>query len=240
MVKKYGALALAAAVLVGMVTVAGGGDTKGEVARGKGKGKYESKAKAGMAARTIDFASDLDLDFPSLRSLGVRIDSARLGVDPVALVLAAKELGVAEKVSGKTTKLKSTVLVKEGVEAALRRAQVKELKAVALLVEGDEDSKKKLEERITLAEKQAADRKKGEGARGVTGSVIVYNRTDKPIHIFINDQNVGHVHAFGSRSFYVGDSPDDTTKLYGRANHGTWGPLYKSGTVGTERWTLNP
>src|SRR5262245_57169090 len=66
-----------------------------------------SKAIRRTAASSINFRKELNLPFPSLGTLGSRIDAARRAPDPVALAHAASELAVAEKVSGKQAGLTS-------------------------------------------------------------------------------------------------------------------------------------
>src|SRR4051794_4391874 len=65
------------------------------------------------AASAVNFNRAFGLPFESLNSLGQRIDHARRASDPVALASAARELGVAEAVSGKKASLRSADVMKE-------------------------------------------------------------------------------------------------------------------------------
>src|SRR5262249_14902491 len=88
-------------LLAALSSRAVGGDDKGETKVPKKATKIETKSKAAETALTVDFAKELGLSFPTLTTLGARIEQARQQADPVALGLAARELKVAEKVSGK-------------------------------------------------------------------------------------------------------------------------------------------
>src|SRR5208282_4381596 len=90
-----------------------------------------SKAVRRVSASSINYRKELNLPFPSLSTLGSRIDAARRAPDPVVLANAASELGVAEKVSGKHAALTSNALIKEAAEVARLRRKVAELQAVA-------------------------------------------------------------------------------------------------------------
>src|SRR5262245_33924106 len=73
----------------------------------------DSKPDKYAPAAAINFKKDLGIPYPTLGTLGTRIDSARRTPDPMALAHAASELAVAEKVSGKKTSLPSKELLKE-------------------------------------------------------------------------------------------------------------------------------
>lgn len=140
----------------------------------------ESKAQKHQPATAVAFASAFDLPFESLLTLGERIEQARRAADPVGLGLAAKELALAEQVSGKKASLTSAALMKEAAALAKARQSAAELKAVCLLHDGEsnEDTKKELE---------TAAAKAGERPRGVVGMLEV--RNDDPGHdvwIYIN------------------------------------------------------
>ena len=95
--------------------------------------EVESKAEKYQSAAGIDFAGSFGLSFPSLTTLGARIEQARQAADPVGLAQAANELLIAEKVSGKKAPISADDLRKQAVKMALNRQRSSELQAVALL-----------------------------------------------------------------------------------------------------------
>src|SRR5262249_12442816 len=90
----------------------------------------DSKVEKKPLAASVDFRKELNLPYPSLGTLGSRIDSARKAPDPVSLAHSANELAVAEKVSGKKASLTSNQVLKEAQELAKLRRQEAELKAL--------------------------------------------------------------------------------------------------------------
>ncbi len=216
------------------LTLANGDDKKGDK---KGE-SFKDTPKVVAAAATVDFTGELGLDFNYLRGLGVRIDLARSAGDPVGLAACAKELGVAEKASGKMASVKSADLLKEATEAALRRGSLEELTAMADIV-SDAKAKKELEDAAKKVKQEIADRKDGK-KRGITGNCKVTNNTEHVIGIWINDSYVGRVDGFAENTFYVGDSPYDTTKLLGRWGSRYWGPRYVPQNYSGYTWNLFP
>jgi hypothetical protein len=73
----------------------------------KAKEEQVVTSKAGMhtPATAVNFKKALNLPFPSLGTLGSRIEAARRKPDPVALAHTASEPAVAEKVSGKKARI---------------------------------------------------------------------------------------------------------------------------------------
>jgi hypothetical protein len=205
----------------------------------KGNGKeLMDKGKQTPTALTVDFSGQLGLGYEYLRTFGARIDLARTVVDPVDLAAAAQELAAAEKVSGKQASIKAADLTKETVEAAERRNMPEELKGVAALIT-DEQTRKDLETRAASAEK-ARSARQGEKKRGIQGTLSVYNNTDRTVTIWVNDQYMGYVDANSETSYYIGDSPFNDTKLFGRSGSTTWGPRYVPQSVGDYTWNLTP
>src|SRR4051794_3944510 len=80
---------------------------KGAVGAKDDKQDVRSRAEMRTSAAAANFGKQLNLPFPSLHTLGSRIDAARRAHDPVALAHAASELAVAEKVAGKKADLTS-------------------------------------------------------------------------------------------------------------------------------------
>jgi hypothetical protein len=94
--------------------------------------KFESKRE--QAAPMPDFPKCYRLPFESLKTLGYRLADCRQKCDPIAMALIATEMGIAEKLSGKTAELTSSDVLKESVELCRMRRQEKELSALAMLV----------------------------------------------------------------------------------------------------------
>ncbi|MGE3806191.1 MAG: hypothetical protein AB7K24_16085, partial [Gemmataceae bacterium] len=63
------------------------------------------------SASQVDFRKELGVSYPSLGTLGSRIDAARRAHDPVALAHAASELNTAEQISKKKASLTSQELI---------------------------------------------------------------------------------------------------------------------------------
>jgi hypothetical protein len=108
----------------------------------------ELEAVDSKPATTIDFAGELGADFPSLLTLGSRIDVAKRDNDPVTLALLGQELKAAETVSGKTASLSSTKIFDDAAKLAIERAHTNELKAVKFLIP---DKAADLDKAIVLA-----------------------------------------------------------------------------------------
>jgi hypothetical protein len=211
----------------------------------KDQGQKQADAKGAKAphAATVDFSGSLGLSLEGLKSLGERIDKARADADPVSLALAAKELSVAEQVSGKKASITADTLLKEAVDLAKMRSEFAELKAVALLA--DDASKKDL---TTLAEKVGADIEKrkasegkpGEKTKGIKQYVTVVNHTAWYIDVYVNGRFRGTVDPYDDIEIFVGDRYSDTTVLYAKAP-GTdivWGPRGISRGYDTFTWDL--
>jgi hypothetical protein len=95
-----------------------------------------------QSAPAVDFSEELGLSYPSLATLGGRVDSARESEDPVALAVASVELAADEKASGKTDDVKSTDLASEAIELAKERFHPAELKSVAAVLSGNSEAAK--------------------------------------------------------------------------------------------------
>ncbi len=215
----------------------------GAPAGGKGT-PLESKAEKVQCASTVNFAKDLGLSFPSLTTLGSRIEQARNQADPVSLALDARELGVAEKVSGKTAAIKSEDLLKEAAELAKLRYNPAELKAVAMLA-GKVGAGKDLVAVAEKAEKDHADAIKakasGEKTRGIQGRLHVDSRVPNTgIMVYVDGRYVGTMGPMGDIYPYIGQTPWETTYLSARSYDGrTWNRAVR-GAYGDYTWTLYP
>jgi hypothetical protein len=228
------------------VLSAGGSVTRAEQDKkdDKKEDRKTIETKGTKETGPVDFASALGLGLESLKTLGARVDQARSANDPVCLALAAKELHAAEEVSGKHASVKSADLLKEAVEMAKARNRPDELKVVAKLLGEDKEAKQLMTQaERTTKEIAARAAEKGEPkTKGITGDLIVRNRTAYYIDIYVNFTYEGTVPPYETRKTFVGDSPSGTTVLQGKApgTSYTWGPKAVSGNVSDYTWTLTP
>ena len=200
----------------------------------------ETKATKSVAAASVNFGEALGLDLQGLATLGSRIDQARSAMDPVALILAAKELIVAEEISGKTASIKAADLTKEALDLAKARNRPTELKAVGALTGGE--AKTELAALADKAEAEIKSRQGGEKTRGIEGTLFINNNTRWYIDIYINGVQRGTSYPYNSGNVYVGESPVYATTLYGVApgTSITWGPTVINWRTGNHTWNLNP
>lgn len=200
---------MAAASLMLVAGAALAADETKDKAKGDGA---DAKPVQYVSATAIDFRTELGLDFPSLVSLGSRIEQCRsINPDPVGLAAAAYELGVAEKVSGKTAKITSETLLKEAVELAKVRNDSKELKATMHYV-ADDKTKEELETAALRAEKAEKEKaelaKAGAATRGVHNELVVKNISRQWVKVFYNGRYVGRVEPLRDNYFRLyDDSP---------------------------------
>jgi hypothetical protein len=203
--------------------------------------KLESKAEKGTCAVAVDFAKDLGLSFPSLTTLGARIEQARQHSDPVGLALAGRELAIAEKVSGKQTTIKGSDLLKEAAQLAKRRFDPAELKAVAMLTDSMGADLKDL---VAKAEKAQADAKAaknaGEKSRGIQRTLHADSRVTSTISVYVDGRYIGTMGSFGDIYYYVGQTPWETTYLSARSSDGRSWSMPVSSAVGDYHWILYP
>jgi hypothetical protein len=204
----------------------------------------ESKPeKDQTAATSINFAQILDLPFPCLIGLGARIEEARMAADPVSLGVAAKELAVAEAVSGKKAELTADALNKEVLNLAKMRGSSAELKAVKLLTDS-KDAGPDLDKAIAVAVKREDEEAKsaaeGKKTRGITRELIVDNRTGVSINIYLNGNYKGvaaphSVSTFSAHNFF------ETNVMEGRGAGGVrvWRQTI-AGQYDTYTWVLIP
>jgi len=230
--------ALGAVVGLVVLALAPGVDGGGK----KGEAKHiEGKKESATPAASVNFTKDLGLDFPSLTTLGARIDAARQVADPVALAALGQELAIAEKVSGKTASVKAADINKEAAELATVRFNAAELKAVSHYT-GDKDL-------LAVADKAAKDeqaaikaRESGEKSRGIQGTLHVDSRVKGvSINVYVDGRYVGTVPPYGDRYYYIGQTAGETTFLSARSVDGSmsWrNPVGRA--VGDFHWTLTP
>jgi hypothetical protein len=195
----------AAAVMLAACVAMAAEDVKDKT---KGDGA-EAKAEKHVSASTIDFRTELGLDFPSLVTLGSRIEQCRsINPDPVGLAAAAYELAAMEKVSEKTAKITADVLRKEAVQLALVRNDSKEMKATMHFIT-DEKAKDELETAALRAEKEEKEKaelaKTGAKTRGVHNELIVKNFSRQWIKVYYNGRYVGRVEPLRDTFFNLHD-----------------------------------
>jgi hypothetical protein len=209
----------------------------------EGEIKLESKAEQRETATSVDFNAALGLQFPSLTGLGARIEQAMQAADPVGLANAAHELSIAEQVSGKEASITSAQLLERAVELAKMRLVESEIKAVAAIVT-DADTRKELD----AAQKQAAERAEelakalegDEQARGIGGTLTVYNYSYASVDIYYNGIYLGVVFPRAYFTFSVGDYGYSYFDLYAEDAYGVY---YSSSDVGAYDhydWELYP
>jgi hypothetical protein len=205
---------------------------------GKEPAKEQGTFEKYVSAATIDFSSELELAFPGLTTLGSRIETARRLGDPVGLSVAASELAVAEKVSGKKAALTAEALAREAVGLAEVRGKSRELQAVALLSGNPEAQKKLLRLAKKATREEAEDAKaiaSGARPRGISSRLIVRNFSGHTYFIFVNGQEVGYVNARGNASFGV--HTHGNTLLTAKGGGAQW-VMPVSGRMDTYVWTL--
>ena len=210
--------------------------------KGGGKGaKLESKAGTAPSALTVCFTKELGLGFPSLATLGVRIEQARDQADPVCLALAGRELAVAEKVSGKQASVKADDLLKEAVELAKLRSDPAELKAVALLAGkmGGDLTALAMRAEKTLAEAKK-DRESGVKTRGIMGELHTDSRVNATISVYVDGRFMGTMGPFGDLYTFIGQTAGETTYLQARSRDGRVWNLNVRRAVNNEHWILYP
>jgi len=206
-----------------------------------------SKATSRPAASSINFRKELTLPFPSLSTLGARIESARRAPDPVALAHAAHELSVAEKVSGKTATLTSTLLIQEAAELAALRKQEAELNAiynVSSQMAVAEDNLALTRAQIASAKAQAqADvqaQLRKEEPTAAPRQVVVNNYTTQYLDIYINGFLKTQIGPGASQVYTIEHRWNPTVlKAYGNEDNTTWGPRYIWGRFTKYTWNIN-
>jgi hypothetical protein len=202
-----------------------------------------SKPAKSTPAAAVQFRKDLNLPYPSLATLGGRIDAARRAGDPVTLAHAAGELHTAEKVSGKTASLTSKQLIGEAAELAGLRRQEAELKAVL-----------HVSDQVTLAEQNVAELKKliamnqavkrgiekYEEPRDAPRKVVVNNYTTQYIDVQVNGYLKGQVSPSSTRVIVIEQLWNPIVlRGWGDADETTFGPVVLQGRFTTYTWNIN-
>jgi hypothetical protein len=206
-----------------------------------------SKATPQAAATSVHFRKELNLPFPTLSTLGGRIESARRAPDPVALAHAAHELSVAEKVSGKTASLTSMMLIKEAAELAALRKQEAELNAIYNLssqMAVAEDNLALTRAQIASAKAQAnADvqaLRSNQEPTSAPRQVVVNNYTTQYLDVYINGFLKTQIGPGASQVYTIEHRWNPTVlKAYGNEDSSVWGPRYVWGRFTKYTWNIN-
>jgi hypothetical protein len=192
MLLHRGTAVLAVLGLLILVAVNRADDPKPDDPTSQDKQEVKSKAVPRRAA-SVNFKKELGLSYPSLGTLGARIDAARRAPDPVTLAHAASELDVAEKVSGKKASITSPDVLAEAAELASLRKQEAELKAVLQVsnqVLVAEERVASLKKQIALAQAQTKrDQQafqKNQEPSTTPIQVVVNNHTTQSVEILVN------------------------------------------------------
>jgi hypothetical protein len=201
----------------------------------------ESKVGAAKSAATVDFATELGVGLSTLTGLGVRIEQARQAADPVGLASAARDLAVAEKVSGKEAGVTAKELTKEAIQLGKRRYDATELLALAEMVgpTGGKDLRelaKKARARAATAKK---DKEEGKD-RGIQGTLHVDSRVGATLFIYVDGNFKGTVAPGGDSFFYIGQTAGETTYLTARTVDGRSVSNSVSAAVFDFKWTITP
>jgi hypothetical protein len=206
----------------------------------------DSKATKRASATAVNFKKELGLPYPTLGTLGSRIEAARRAPDPVALAHAASELSVAEKVSGKKASLTSAAVLNEAAELAKLRRQVAELKAVLHVsnqVALEQQQVTSLKQQIQIADKLDKQEKeeiqKNQNPTGAPRKVLVNNYTTQYFDVYVNGFMKMQVGPGQSKWCVIEHKWNPTVlKAYGNEDTTNWGPRYIWGNFKTYTWNL--
>jgi uncharacterized protein (TIGR03000 family) len=205
-----------------------------------------TKASRRTRATTIDFKKAYNLPFPSLGTLGARIEAARRTPDPVALAHTAGELAVAEKVSGKQAGLTSKALVAEAAELARLRRQVTEMKATFAMqqqIANEETDANFWNTQIAWAQSIANQEKEAvqsnELPTAAPRKVLLNNYTDQYIDLWVNGNLRMQIPPGGSKWCVIEHKYNPTTlTAYGDGDDAVWGPRQIFGEFSIYTWNL--
>jgi hypothetical protein len=231
----------------GLASLAGGDPPKKDDPAAADKETIDTKPTKSTTAAAVKFRKEFGLPYPSLGTLGSRIDAARRAHDPVALAHAANELAVAEKVSGKKASLVSKELAKESAELAGLRRQETELRAVLAVNQqiADTDDTVTLLKKI-LAETKAQAKADSESIRmnqeptWKPRTVVVNNYTTQYIDVWVNGYPKVQVAPGMSQSFAIEHRWNPTVLTgYGDDDEQKWGPVNVWGRFNKYTWNIN-
>lgn len=137
-------------------------------------------AEAAPPSPNANDFKELGIEFDCFDELGARIQRAREVRDLVGLAFAARDLSVAEQLSGKKLKRpKALQLEKDVLRMAAGRRNDKELDALALIMPQHKAEIDKIRQQTTSGKEIKAE--------GIQRSLIVANRTDQWIDVIVGD-----------------------------------------------------
>lgn len=218
-----------------------------EPAKKDDKQTVDSKAEKRAPATATDFRQELSLPFPSLGTLGGRIEQARRAHDPVSLAHAAQELNTAEKVSGKKASLNSQQILKESQELAKLRRQVAEMRTLLHVSEQLADEKQTaIHFKQMIADEQKRMKEEsdkvlsGQEPDGTPRKVLVNNYTPQYVDLWVNGFLKMQLQPGQSKWCVIEHKWDPTVlKAYGNDDTTTWGPRTIWGNFKTYTWNLH-
>lgn len=221
-----------------------GGEPKTETP--EDKQVVDTKRTRKTTAASVPFGKSLNLPFPSLATLGARIDAARRAPDPVALAHAASELATAESVSGKKASVTSKELILESAELAKLRRQVAELQAVQRVsqqVLTEEDAlatvKKQIAYSQELAKQDVRSVEKNEEPTWTPRTVLVNNYSTQYLTVYVNGNYKMMVSPGGAVTCVIEHRWNPTVlTAYGNEDLDSWGPRYVWGKFTKYTWNI--
>jgi hypothetical protein len=207
----------------------------------------DSKATHKTAASSVNFRKSFNLPYPTLNTLGARIDAARRAPDPVALAHTAGELAVAEHVSGKQAAVTSSAVIKEAAELAKLRRQATELQAVsrvAAQVAGEQDLiadlRKEIADSQAIAKADVQAFRQNQEPTWTPRKVLVNNYTTQLLTVYVNGNYKGEIGPGLSQTIVVEHRWNPTVlTAYGDEDIDTWGPRTIWGRFQTYTWNIN-
>jgi hypothetical protein len=233
-------LALLALIVLGVVSLAP--LVPGQDPAADDKQTVESKATKRPKAASVPVRQALSLPYPSLNTLGSRIDAARRANDPVALANAASELNVAESVSGKKASLTSSLLMKESAELAQMRKQQKELEALLRVnnqITGAQETNDMLKREIAQAQERARAHQMFQEPTWEPRKLIVNNYTTQFIDINVNGNLRLQIPPGETRSCMIEHRWNPVVlTAYGDEDEAVWGPRNLWGRFKEYTWNL--
>jgi hypothetical protein len=205
--------------------------------------KVDTKATRVTPAASIPFRTQFGLPYPSLNTLGTRIDAARRASDPIALGHAASELSLAENVSGKKASLTSQMLLKEAAEAARLRKREAELRGLLRLsnqIAGEQSTIDMLKQQIAEAQALAQAHRQFQEPNWTPRKLTVNNYTTQFIDVNVNGTLRLQIPPGETRSCMIEHRWNPVVlTAYGDEDSAVWGPRNIWGRWKEYTWNLN-
>ena len=228
-------------------TVAAPAEPRIDQAAADDKQVVESKSAPRPAAASVNFRKQLGLPYPTLRTLGSRIDTARRTHDAVGLANAAAELAGAEKLSGKQAGLTSSALMNEAAGAGQPQAARKRAAGGFERLESGHDGPGQHREHaqvLAMAQAQAkADTEafqQGQEPTWTPRKVIVNNYTTQYMDVYVNGNFKVTVLPGQTQAFLIEHRWNPTVlTAYGDEDAGYPWKRIINGRFTTYTWNLN-